>query len=387
MFALLLILLVVRLCLTAAVDGCNTGHTRGGRFGASTLFHFLLEVFVGDGDVVFGCLLLECLFSCLSKTELVDRVCKPDALFAVGGNVVKQTARSTHGTSSEFRAGFLAGGAECADFGGVGSALSEQPVVDAQSFAAAFNAFSAPGDGKALLFGDNRSGFFFGLFGSLGGFPFSVFFSLAGRFRGFAFCQFGCLFRLLFSQLGSLGGFLVGILFGFFGSLASFLGGFPFSFFGSLGGFPFSVFGSFLGSPAGFAFFLGEDGFGGLFFGFLGGSYLFDGVAISVEFDDFGLGLGFLQGLGLRSTGTFLHGERERRRGEFSDEQATDGFAIEILALACKNGDENVDEFVAHLFSHFSRQLRETLFHDGVRRESHGRGRELSLGHSIVIDS
>ena len=119
---LCLVLLVVGLSFAAAaaagVAGCDFGgraSAGGRRFGATALLHFLLEVFVGDGDVVFGCLLVECL-SC-REAELLDDVCESHALFAAGVGVVEQTARGAHSASSEFRARFLARGAECADFG------------------------------------------------------------------------------------------------------------------------------------------------------------------------------------------------------------------------------------------------------------------------------
>ena len=35
------------------------------------------------------------------------------------------------------------------------------------------------------------------------------------------------------------------------------------------------------------------------------------------------------------------------------------------------------------MFGHVVRHFREALFHEGVRRESHGGDVELSLGHSI----
>ena len=183
-------------------------------------------MFVGDGDVEFGCLLLEELFRLV--TELFEDVCETDALLAVGGNVVKDAARRTHGAGSERCAGFLARGAESADFGGVGGALSEQAVVGAQSFAATRDAFSAPRDGKALLFG----GFceFGGLLFSLGGF-------FGGFLGGFPFSLGGFFGGGLFSLGGSLEGFLVSIFGGSLFSLAGFFGGFPFSLFGGLEGF------------------------------------------------------------------------------------------------------------------------------------------------------
>ena len=231
---LCLVLLVVGLSFASAaaagVAGCDFGgggraSAGGRRFGATALLHLLLEVFVGDGDVVLVCLHLEHFYRVVFEAELVDDVCEPDAFFAAGIGVVKQTARRAHCASSEFRARFLARGAECADFGGVGGALSEQAVVGAQSFATAWDANATPRDGDALFlrgFCEFR-GFPFGLggflFGFLGGSPFS----LGGFFGG---------------SLFGLGGFLFGILVGFLGgclfSLAGFFGGFLFGF---LGGF------------------------------------------------------------------------------------------------------------------------------------------------------
>jgi hypothetical protein len=256
-------------------------------------------------------------------------------------------------------ASFLARGAEQAGFGCVGGALSEQAVVGAQSFAAIRDANTAPRDGDALLFdgfGDRLSGLLFGLLGSLDGFLFSLLGSL-----------FSFLSGSLFSLGGSLFSFLVGILGGSLFRLAGFFGSIPFSLFGGF---------------AGFAFFLGEDGFGGLgffggfgglgFFGFFGGSYLLDGVAVSVEFDDFRLG-------GLGDGDMFLESETDRGGFELSEDETTDSFAIEILTFAREHGNDDVDEFVTDLGSHVVRHFREALFHDRVRGKSHG-----SLGISGV---
>ena len=137
------------------------------------------------------------------------------------------------------------------------------------------------------------------------------------------------------------------------------------------------------GGLEGFALFLGEDGlgclwgfggFGGL--GFFGGSYLFDGVAVSVEFDDFGLG-------GLGGGGNmFLESERDGSGFELSVDVTTDSFAIEIFKFAREHGNDDVDEFVTDLGSHVVRHFREALFHDRVHRESHG----ISGVHCFVID-
>ena len=313
---------------------------------------------------MFGCLLLECL-AC-REAELFDNVCEPDALLALGVGVVKHTACGAHGHSSELSTSFLARGAEHAGFGAVRHALGEQAVVGAQSFATVRDANAAPRDGDALFLG----GFceFRGLLFSLGGF--------FGGFLGGSFFSLGCFFGgLLFSPGGFFGGFLVGILGGDLGEFASFFGG---RFRGFLFSLLLSLFflGQFdFGCLGGFGFF---GGFGGLFFGFFGGSHLLDGVAVSVEFDDFGLGS--LGGLG--DGGMFLESECHGSGFEFSVDETTDRFAIEILTFAREHGNDDVDEFVTDLGSHVVRHFREALFHDGVHRESHG----ISGVHCFVID-
>ena len=314
------------------VSGCDFALALGGArrqtLGASALLHFLLEVFVGDGDVVFGRLLLECLFCCVSEAELVDDICEPDALLAVGGSVVKHAARHAHRDSAERSSCLLTSSAELASFGFVGDALGEQAVVGAKCVATALDRDTAPGNGETSLF------------------------------RGF--------------HLGFLGGlFSIGLCLGCFRGL-------PLELFGSLGSFLGSRFRGFLFSFHGGFLLLREchlRGLGGLFF-----ASALDGVAISVEFDGL-LGLGL--GLGVLSLDAFLDGDGGI--GDFSENETTDRFHIEILTLARKNGEDDVDEFVADLKSHVGRHFREAPFHNLVGSENHGKsvGRigNLSLGH------
>ena len=157
-------------------------------------------MFSWDGDTVFGCLGDERVNSALDF-ELVDDVCEPDAFFALGVSVLKQSARSAHGASSKHGARFLARGAERAGFGAVGGTLCKESVVGAQSFAAVRDASAAPGDGQTLFLGGfcELGGFFLGRLGSflgeLGGF----FLRFLGELGGF-FLRF----------LGELSGFFFG---------------------------------------------------------------------------------------------------------------------------------------------------------------------------------
>jgi hypothetical protein len=260
--------------------------------------------------------------------------------------------------------------------------LGEQAMVGAQSFASVRDANAAPWDGDALFFGGFRE--FRCLPFSLGGF-------FGGLFRDFLF-SLGCFFGgCLFSLDGFFGGFLFGILFGDLGEFASFFGdrfrGFLFSFLLSLfflGQFDFGCLGGFF-----FGFF---GGFGGLFFGFLGllgflgGSYLLDGISFSVEFDSLGLGLG--RGNGLGDGGTFLEFERDGSGFELSVDETTDSFAIEIFTFAREHGNDDVDEFVTDLGSHVVRHFREALFHDRVHGKSHGSVGSLGISgvHCFVVD-
>jgi hypothetical protein len=370
-----LVFLVVGLGFAAAagVAGCDFG-ARGGRFGTTASFDFLLQVLTGDGDAVLRSFRDECLKSAF-HAELLNHIGEPDALLALGVRVVKQAARLPHGHGSEGLVRFLAGRAERASLRVIGGALCEQAVVGAKRLATTLDCHAAPRDRDALFFrGFCEQCSLFGslllsLLGCLRGFLFGLLFSLGGFFGGF-----------LFSFGGSFCGFLFGFGGGFRGFLVSVFGSLLFSPTGFFGGFPFS----FLGSGAGFAFFVAEDGlggFGGLFFGFLGGSYLLDGVAVSVEFDDFGLlGLGFLEGLGNTE---FLESECDGRGFELSDKETTDRFAIEILTFAREHGNDDVDEFVADLGSHVVRHFHEALFHDRVRGESHG---GISGVHCFVVD-
>ena len=315
-------------------------------------------MFSWDGDTVLGSLGDERVNSALDF-ELVDDVCEPDAFFALGVSVVKQSGRSAHSASSKRGACFLARGAKRAGFGAVGGTLCKESVIGAQSFAAVRDASAAPWDGQTL---------FLDWFCELGGFFFGLFCELGGFLGGF---------------LGEFGGFL----FGFLGEFGGFFFGFPFNPTGFFGSFSFNL----LGGVTSFALFVGESDFGGfglLFFGFLGGFDLLDGVSFLVKFDSL-RGLGGLQGLGLlsRTGGTFLEFELQGRGFELSDDETTDRFAIEILTFAREHGNDDVDEFVADLGSHVVRHFREALFHDWVRGKSHvGSSLGISGVHCFVVD-
>ena len=82
----------------------------------------------------------------------------------------------------------------------------------------------------------------------------------------------------------------------------------------------------------------------------------------------------------------FLDSERDGRGFEFSEDETTDSFAIEILTFAREHGNDDVDEFVTDLGSHVVRHFREALFQDRVHGKIHVGSLGISGVHCFVID-